>query len=327
MKVINPAAAAIVMAMGIFLFGASKEFTIINKSAGILTVLLLLLFFIIYGKLAWQLTDRTFRQSFFRNPVNVFVSGAWIAGIAVMCNVLIEKFSFIEHMIKPVAFSNFVFYLSLLPVYIISFVKLYQKRIPVHGVVLLSAVGMQSLVILWVQLLGTSYSWMTVPMQLIGLVFYASGALLIGERYLLREDWNLIDDWTNTNCIVHGALSITGVAGAYADTLSAGLIDAFWLIVLIIFIGIEVIEITRAKKRVAAYGFSKGLFSYHVTQWSRNFTFGMFFVFTAAAITKSAPAHTIDTIQVALLPIIGWVVLSLLIMQFTIWFRAGAVLK
>src|SRR5699024_12864366 len=53
-----------------------------------------------------------------------------------------------------------------------------------------------------------------------------------------------------------------------------------WGVSVIFFLFIEGMECVRAWKRYKRYHLSHGLFSYHVTQWSRNFTFGMFFAFT-----------------------------------------------
>ena len=46
------------------------------------------------------------------------------------------------------------------------------------------------------------------------------------------------------------------------------------------FVLVELIEIARMVVRVAKYGWGQGVFSYNVSQWARNFTFGMFYIFT-----------------------------------------------
>src|SRR3546814_6209790 len=46
----------------------------------------------------------------------------------------------------------------------------------------------------------------------LGYVFYAIGAALVLRRYLRQPGWRLAEDWENPNCILHGAMSITGLA-------------------------------------------------------------------------------------------------------------------
>jgi hypothetical protein len=53
-----------------------------------------------------------------------------------------------------------------------------------------------------------------------------------------------------------------------------------WAAALILFLVVEAIEILRAVQRVRTFGWKAGLFSYSVSQWSRNFTFGMFVAFS-----------------------------------------------
>jgi hypothetical protein len=45
---------------------------------------------------------------------------------------------------------------------------------------------------------------------------------------------------------------------------------------------VELIEIARLAARVRAVGWREALFVYDVSQWARNFTFGMFTAFTLA---------------------------------------------
>src|SRR3546814_9984150 len=46
----------------------------------------------------------------------------------------------------------------------------------------------------------------------LGYVLYALGAALVLRRYLRQRGWRLAEDWENPNCILHGAMSITGLA-------------------------------------------------------------------------------------------------------------------
>src|SRR5690625_8044484 len=57
-------------------------------------------------------------------------------------------------------------------------------------------------------------------------------------------------------------------------------ISIFWLVVFLLVILIESTEVVRAISRIRLYGWNEGIFHYLITQWSRNFTFGMFYAFT-----------------------------------------------
>ncbi|PKR84800.1 hypothetical protein [Heyndrickxia camelliae] len=53
-----------------------------------------------------------------------------------------------------------------------------------------------------------------------------------------------------------------------------------WVWPMIAFIIVEGIEIARSIQRIKRYGWKKGLWIYHTSQWARNFTFGMFLAFS-----------------------------------------------
>jgi hypothetical protein len=90
----------------------------------------------------------------------------------------------------------------------------------------------------------------------------------------------LADDWDNTNCIIHGAMAITGNAAVRSGVLPTGLVIGIWVWTAVMFVLVEGIEIGRLVVRVREYGWGRGIFSYNVSQWARNFTFGMFYIFT-----------------------------------------------
>jgi hypothetical protein len=151
----------------------------------------------------------------------------------------------------------------------------------VHGVLLLACVATQSIVLAGHMLLGPAIpSYCSISLILLGVLYYVLGLSLILIRYLQRNRGCLADDWTNTNCIIHGAMSITGLTCAISRVVSPNIIASIWLWVLFTFVIVEMIEIVRAIQRLRLYGWEEGIFSYSVSQWSRNFTIGMFLAFT-----------------------------------------------
>lgn len=120
---------------------------------------------------------------------------------------------------------------------------------------------------------------MNAALILTGLLFYFISGWFILKRYAVRG-WNLAKDWNNTNCIFHGALSISGLAMFKSGFAAGSIAMWFWLVVFLVFMVVEAIEIIRLVLRIRMYGLKEGIFTYDVTQWSRIFTLAMFFTFT-----------------------------------------------
>jgi hypothetical protein len=154
-------------------------------------------------------------------------------------------------------------------------------KLQITGRILLSTVATQSLVVFWAVVYpDTVNEWLARGVIGLGLVFYVLGFVLLVRRYVGRRDWSLATDWDNTNCIIHGAMSITGNAALRSGVLPPEMVLAIWLWTAVMFVLVELIEIARMVVRVAKYGWGQGVFSYNISQWARNFTFGMFYIFT-----------------------------------------------
>ncbi|UJL46699.1 hypothetical protein KFZ58_01705 [Virgibacillus sp. NKC19-16] len=199
-----------------------------------------------------------------------------------------------------------------------------HKDYPVHGAILLSTVGTQSIMVLLNNVFFQLPTYFAVSVIILGFIFYFAGMLLIGNRYGRHKGWNLADDWANTNCIIHGALSITGLAIVTTNTFTAGFVAVFWVIVFLLLVIVEIIEVIRAIKRIQLYGWNKGVFNYNVTQWSRNFTFGMFYTFTL--VMYNNPIYTMPdrliNFQELFMPVWAWIVLLALVGQIAVYVKS-----
>ncbi|CAA9423713.1 MAG: hypothetical protein AVDCRST_MAG22-2762 [uncultured Rubrobacteraceae bacterium] len=217
-----------------------------------------------------------------RQPANVFAVGTWVAGSAVLGRALVGELPGWE----PVAFALWLvaaavwlWYLSLLPAAFRDAVDP-SDGYRATGAVLLPVVGTQSLVVAGDALLpGGMPRTVAVALILLGCLLYAFGLFLVGRRYG-RSGWTLADDWDNTNCILHGATSITGLAIVLTGALPGTWAVATWVWILAAFVLVEAAEVLRAFFRTRAYGWRKGVLAYLPSQWSRNFTFGMFYAFS-----------------------------------------------
>src|SRR5699024_6781618 len=160
-----------------------------------------------------------------------------------------------------------------------GFIQLFvHKELKVDGIVLLSTVSIQSVVIMHFFIFDSAIHSLTPLFISLGLICYVIGLTFMIIDFK-RRHWTLADGWANTNCIIHGALSITGLASVLTQSFTNVFILALLCLTTVLFFIVETIECIRLFHRFKQYHLRDGVFNYHVTQWSRNFTFGMFFTF------------------------------------------------
>ncbi|MFK2825299.1 hypothetical protein QYG89_06315 [Bacillus sp. B190/17] len=274
---------AIVMALGIMIHGVlfhiAAPYLLSIKIASLLTIALWLTFSF---SIILASIHRKFASLHTAHPMNRFGIGTWIAGTSI-CSILIFK-HFDQWRPAAIALSYIIvglwlFYLQL------SFRSFYHlhhspRTERVHGILLLTTVSTQSIVLL----MNTMYEHIPIVLDRtligFGLMLYAISFFFI-IRHRFTPGWTVEDHWANTNCILHGALSITGFACVVSDAVSVQLTLSLWIFVVMMFVLVEAIEIQRLMKRLNRDGFKQGLWIYDVTQWSRLFTFGMFYTFTS----------------------------------------------
>ncbi|WP_404451618.1 hypothetical protein LG329_14935 [Virgibacillus necropolis] len=326
-KKIEPASGAIIMASGIFLIGTVNAFPVLDSQLGkYLAILVMIAWVVIYKSLSIQFFQRDFLIPFIKHPVKSFAIGTWIAGVSVLCNVFIKYFPEIILITKAMAILNTFLWLFFLVTCCYNFRKLFfeNKRYPVHGAILLSTVGTQSIILLLNNVFFQFPTYFSKAIIILGFIFYFAGIILISKRYVQQKNWTLANDWSNTNCIIHGALSITGLAIVTSNTFTPAFVAVFWVIVFLLLVVIEAIEVLRAIIRIKNYGWNKGLFEYNVSQWSRNFTFGMFYTFSL--VMHFNPYYPIPEMlfnfQNSFMAFWAWVVLSALIIQIGIFVKS-----
>ena len=150
----------------------------------------------------------------------------------------------------------------------------------------------------------------------------AVGATLVLRRYLGQRGWRLADDWENPNCILHGAMSITGLAAVMSGALPLLVCYGTWLYTAAMFALVEAVELARLAQRWRRYGWRRGLCVYHVSQWSRNFTFGMFYAFTLAFAGSFGAADIAPAVRAAQAIVLThgpYLVLALLLIEVALF--------
>lgn len=320
------AAASMVMAIGVFGCDALPQLAAALPTAGRFIAIGLL---VVWGFLAVSYVmswlDGTFGRHL-ASPVGRFAIGSWVAATAVLLRLLLlqlPEWRTLAMLLGILACGIWLWFL-IVAVKGLRAVLESSSRSLVPAVVLLSTVSTQSLAIALFDLFPGQWSlrWLAAAFMALGVLFYVVGAVLVVRSHLKAERWTLADDWDNTNCILHGAMSITGLAVIIWNAAPPAVVLGLWLYVLCVFTAVEVVEVVRLAARVRAYGWRRGVFSYHVTQWSRNFTFGMFYAFTHAfAQQRGAAAEPgwVDTVQAAILAWGPYAVLLLLLFEIALF--------
>ncbi|MEK3854338.1 hypothetical protein [Cytobacillus sp. FSL H8-0458] len=281
---INTAAMAAVMAFGIVTQGVLLNFFgmpfFLGSFGKILSIADLALWLAFLVSIGMTILKGEFRRLHYANPINRFAIGTWVAGTSI-CGIMFFRQFGAGAEAQALAILNAGLWVIYIWISLIGFKELGAAPFgrQAHGVLLLTTVSTQSLVLLFNTVFKEVPGFLNAALIFTGFILYFISARFILKRYGVCG-WNLSKDWNNTNCIFHGALSISGLA-----MFKSGLIDDqaamwFWLAVFLVFILVEAIEIIRLAGRIRNFGLKEGVFTYDVTQWSRIFTFAMFFTFT-----------------------------------------------
>lgn len=263
--------------------------------------------------------DGKFKSIHYANVINRFGIGTWVAGTSISGILFYKQFSHWGFISVIIAFINIILWIIYIWISVktlieISRTKSYQN---VHGILLLTTVSTQSIVLLLNTVFKDLPDIFNLFLLIIGFCFYLVCVFFILSRYL-KTSWSIEMDWNNTNCILHGAISISGIACLVTGIISIDMIRWIWRASLVIFIAVEAIELYRLFKRIRHYGFRGAIIIYDVSQWSRVFTFAMFYTFTSVIHTYLfAGSFVINTILKAGV----WVVIILLSIELMLSLR------
>src|SRR5699024_1880313 len=168
-----------------------------------------------------------------KHQVNSFDMRTWIVGVSVLCIVFLRYFPTILPMTQAMVILNTCLFIPFLFVFIYYFIHLFltQHSAIVHEILLLSTVGTQSIIVLLNNVFFELPIAISSSVIMLGIVFYFLGLVLIIKRYAGQQGWTLADDWANTNCIIHGALSITGLAIVSSNTYSPLFVVVLWVLI------------------------------------------------------------------------------------------------
>ncbi len=285
MPAVPTADGAAVMAFAIFTQGVLVHFTGKGSvwTVGFAVFTLLLWLFLLACYLG-SVMDGSFKSRHWDDPVGRFAIGTWVAGTGAALTAAHINIPQLHPVLVALGILDaglLIFYLfgASLAAGEIAGLRLVGK---LHGVILLTTVALQSVCLMLHELFGAKEYMVYRVLILLGILFYIAGAALLFLRYR-RRDWNLADDWPESNCIVYGAVAITGAAALKSSVFPAGVLIGIWVFALLLLLWVEGMEIVRAVLRVRRYGLRKGLGAYAPAQWSRLFTLGMFYFFSREA--------------------------------------------
>jgi hypothetical protein len=257
--------------------------------------------------------DGKFKDIHYSNVINRFGIGTWVAGTSISGILFYKQFSNWGVISVIISFINIVLWSIYIGISVKTFIEISRTKSyqNVHGILLLTTVSTQSIVLLLNTVFKEFPDIFNLALLITGICFYLVCVFFILSRYI-KNSWSIEIDWNNTNCILHGALSITGVACLITGVISIDIIRLIWRAAFIIFIAVESIELYRLFRRIKHYGFRDGILIYDVTQWSRVFTFAMFYTFTSLFHSQLfIGSFIIDTI----LKLGVWLVIILLMIE------------
>ncbi|WP_214987763.1 hypothetical protein [Bacillus sp. ISL-47] len=311
---ISTSTMAAVMALGIVTQGVLLNFFgvsfFLSGFGKLLSMLDLALWIAFLFSFSMTIIKGEFKNIHYANPINRFGIGTWVGGTSI-CGIIVFKQFGSSFLVDTLAFLNVGLWMYYVGISIKSIFEILSSGMinRVHGILLLTTVSTQSLVLLFNTINDHVPAYMNGLLIIVGFSFYIISALCLFKRYSTSH-WSVTEDWNNTNCILHGALSITGLAMIKSGLVSGQTAAGFWIGTLIVFLFVESIESIRLMKRIRLYGLKKGVFTYDVTQWSRIFTFAMFFTFT-----YFIESNTLLSMKEAVLHLGIWMILALFLIE------------
>lgn len=318
---LSTSAGSIVMAIGIFsLFALHRlPFTTV-----FLERLLALELFIIWLYLALFYLKNNLNGILIQSREDQFGIGTWVAGssvLAISCYIELLWIS-VSWMLLLIASVIWIIYLRLL---YINLLEMLHNKFKVTGIILLSTVSTQSIVILLNIVLAQRIPILINQILIsFGYVLYFIGIFIFLSYFISEKIKKSILNWSNTNSIIHGALSITGLAGLVTNSINFKLIIATWVAASTLFVCIEGISLIYLLNRIKSFGWSKGIFIYDTSQWSRIFTYGMYYAFTLSLFKEELFKNKIINFVV----LYGqYIVFGILLLEIFLWLKSSVSIK
>lgn len=290
---------SIVMAIGIFSFDALLKLPLVSRGFTQLVTLELLIVWLLLVKNYLNQSLHGGFKCLINHTAGQFGIGTWVAGSSILALLFFRDFTCYRFIAWLCAFLAFIIWLPYLALSVCNLWLIVTRQRKVHiGIMLLATVSTQSIVLLTYFMFATTIPRLAYQAVIVlGYFLYFTGLFII-VRYLLYSRLSrIILGWHSTNSILHGALSISGLAAATTKVISDQLIIGTWFLATGFLLLVEGISVIKGIYRFRRAGFTEGILVYDVSQWARVFTLGMYYTFNLSLITH----------QVYVNPLIQWV--------------------
>ncbi len=276
------AVGSIVMAIGIAGFDVLPQLQFVTP---LVRQLIILELFIIGLYLICFFIKHTIEGGFnlfTARAINQFGIGTWVAGSSILAILFLQELPLWHSVIWAWALCALIIW----PIYIgISFINLrhiFFKKIKLHtGNILLLTVSTQALALITHRLFAPPLL-ITQLLIILGYLFYITGIIIIGKHLISCSKKRSFLGWSNGNSIIHGALSISGLASTDTQAFDAKVILSTWILATGLLFFVEGMGLIKMYYRIKIAGFIEGIFVYNLSQWTRIFTLGMYYSFSLA---------------------------------------------
>lgn len=319
-----------VMAIGIFLAYSLPHLPIHSSLlARLFTLELLVVWCYIAGSYVRTIVRGKFLRMHIADPLGRFGLGTWVAGTAVPAALVADTLPELHLLAVLLAVIAFVVYLPYLALFLHGYYRLLKRprQQNANGVILLATVSTQSVLIAFIAVFKPDVpDAVATGLFIFDLFFLCSGITLITINFHSISARRLAAGWKNTNCIIHGAVSITGLGLLLTFDFGIPMLYGLWRVILVLFVVIEIVELVRLVERETRLGIRQALLPYNTSQWTRNFTYGMFYAFSVSLYQQmgAESARNTDVWFLALEFISQWgqfVVLGVLLFEIALFLR------
>lgn len=279
-KYFSTTVGSIIMAFGIFVLYALPELPFSNNIIINLATLELLILWIYIAINILVIYLKGDFSALIHGVNNNLGVGTWVASSAVLAMLLfkiIPTYHVVNWIIALIPICIWIAYLWLIIPKLLCINTLYINS----GIIFLITVSTQSIVLLLNALLPNHISTLiNLVLILSGYIFYVFSLIVIIRYCFSIKPKRLLLSWSNTNSIIHGALSISGLASLIAASINDIFIIFTWFMATCLFITVEAISLIGLYYRIRIVDIKKGARVYEISQWSRIFTYGMYYAFT-----------------------------------------------
>lgn len=255
--------------------------------------------------------------------LNRFCIGTWAVSSAVLSLLWIQTFKTWNEIAWVLALIAIILWIAYSRIAVSDIRVLLKNHLTVklNGNVFLLTVSTQSTVLLLSVILGSWFPWpIAFSLVVLGFVSYGVSLFLVLRYYSQIRSRHIVSDWSAANCLIHGGLSISGLACVTIGMIPARAIILIWFISLIVFLFIEGINFLRFVIRTRKVGLKMAIFSYDVLQWLHPFSYGLLYAFTSAILVMQT--GQLKLISLLIITYCQYIVLAMLLFQSLIFLKA-----